>query len=418
MGRTIEAVSQLSQDEEAGEPDLLVQDNRVFVVFRSGSSQQSNIMSATSDDGGRTWQEPTPVSPANLYAEFPSLAPTGDGQIDLEFYGDARDSNASDKSLKRFYQSYHGANWSQPRRALTNFPSVRSSWLQVNFRLNTHRAAYQPHGLSILFNEYPLFEQKDAIPEGTFLLPLSPALLRFDEHGLPANMVGLRTQHMDQAHYSSAAGFRLQARQARVERHVVARSQSEANRLLAAEAGEANRSLADVGLFSIPQPAPLQTPAQNAIVELPLLVANLGRGVATGVELHILNRHPQTKSVIEPTRIGVLEAMESKQVVVKFPYGGAERYHIVARATGADFNPRNNHRVVSFEVREPGALRAQTPKLEGPFGITIADEPITPHLCRLMDAETDQEVRSDRERQTAQRGAVGQIPTAHEAVRL
>ena len=104
---------------------------------------------------------------------------------------------------------------------------------EVNFKLNFARRDYSPHEVSVLLNDVVLMHQTNVIPEGTYLLPFSPAILLHDADGRPSNVIGLRTLHMNPGHYQTAANFRLQARHAFMERLIVASTQEEADALAA-----------------------------------------------------------------------------------------------------------------------------------------------------------------------------------------
>ncbi len=375
-GASFETITCLSPaGTEAGEADLLLQGETVHVAFRAGTTWSSRIMYLVSTDSGKTWNEPQPVTPDTLYAEYPSLAPLHGGGVDLEFYGDER-KNVNPKwgqrepdlkgftvpagsMLKRYGYNGTDGQWTAPRRRLTNFPAVQVAWLQVNFRLNTDRSSYRPHEITVLLNGHPLLHQTDAIPEGTYCLPFHPVILRFDRNGLPCNVVGLRTRHSNQAHYLTAAGFRLQARHRFLERFVVADSQQEADAMLAAETKSINHQRPDIGLFATFSNKPLPTsPETGQPIELQLLLGNLGESPAREVRVQVYESQPTPNSqpIAEVMRKERMEPLQFEEISVRFPYTGKGRYYVVARAEGTDFDPANNVHVASFVVPKPPAI--------------------------------------------------------------
>ena len=235
-GATFELVKRLSSPKiDAGEGDLLVHGDALHAAFRSGGDWGSRIVHAKSSDAGKTWSEPRPVTPDDHFAEYPSLSLRPDNLVGLEFYGGPRGKPAGTTTLKHFSVDLQKDAWSSPRRLLTHYPTVTAAWLQVHFRLNHSRDHYQPHELSILLNGKELLNQKQAMPEGTYLVPFDPSLLQVDDNGLPHNVIGLRTKHMNAAHYSTGTQFRLQARHAFLERLVVAKDQEAADAFLGQE---------------------------------------------------------------------------------------------------------------------------------------------------------------------------------------
>jgi hypothetical protein len=383
---------------DAGEADLIIRGNTLHAVFRAGPTWQSQILHTLSHNSSQTWSTPVSASPDDLYAEYPSLYPHVDGSVGLEFYGNNRGQPSGRSALKRFTSVYETGTWAAPRRVLTHFPAVTAAWLQVNFHLRSAREHYRPHDLTILLNEQALINQKGVIPEGTYLLPFDPALLRAAENGLPRNVIGLRTRHMDQAHYMNVAGFRLQARHRVVERLVVAENQQEADAIGVAESPRLNHSRADVGLFNNEAASLPATPAPGEIITLPLLVANLGEAPAEGIRLDVYtapppaNGQPPSSPIGKSITVGRLEPFTVERIVMQFPYGGAEHYYIVARIEGVDFDPRNNVHMVSFSAPKPPHIPPVMQDAAQELAITVVDDPEPPYLWRILDAGDGHEV--------------------------
>src|SRR5207253_10093052 len=116
----------------------------------------------------------------------------------------------------------------------------------------------------------------------------------------------------------------------------------------AAESPDVNLARADVGVFArfveAPQvpPALPATPKQGEQITLPLRVGNLGEAVAAGVALRVYASDPDAQgrfkgeTVAEAMNLGELAPLEVRDVEVKFPYGGGERYSVVATHGGPD----------------------------------------------------------------------------------
>ena len=362
-GASVGTVTRLSPDgTDAGEADLIVRGDQLHVAFRAGPTWRSGVLHTVSKDNGESWTAPAQASPAGLYAEYPSLYPHRDGGVGLEFYGDRRGPPGKDGWLKRFNTVYRAGKWAAPHRLRTNFPSATEGWLQVNFRLNSARENYRPHELRVLLNGHELIRQKDVIPEGTYLLQFDPAILRTDENGVGRNVVSLRTRHMSQAHYNSAAGFRLQVRNRFVERLVVAESQQEADAIVAAESPWLNHSRPDVILFNNSAARLPAAPTIGDAIMLPLLLANLGEGTADGVRIGVYTQSPDSEGRSRGDPVGPtilienLEPLTSRKVEIEFSYGGESHYYVVASYAGEDFDTRNNVHVVSFAGQKPPSI--------------------------------------------------------------
>jgi hypothetical protein len=401
-GRAVDSVKRLSsQQMDAGEADLLVDGQTLHAAFREGADWNSRIMHAISADNGETWNEPEVVTPDDQFAEYPSLSLRPGQRVGLTYYGQARGKPTRPTTLNRYAQDYEKQSWGAPRRLLTHFPTVVAAWLQVNFRLRHPREHYLPHELSILLDGQELLHQKQVIPEGTYVLPLDPNLLRVDENGLPRNVIGIRTRHMNSAHYSSATDFRLQARQAFLERLVVAKDQQEADALLAAETADRNHARPDVGLFAVPDkggallPA---TPKMGAMVTVPLLVGNLGEQAAGNVRIEVFTDAPDSKGhfqgrpVTKAVTVGELKPLESRTLDIVFPYTGKEHYYVMAQLDGDDFDSANNVHLVSFAVPKPPIIQPLESEQGWPLAIRTWDDADPPFLWRLLEAGTQREV--------------------------
>ncbi len=415
-GATVELVKRLSpQQMDAGEADLLVDGTTLHAAFRVGAAWHSRIMHTTSPDNGKSWTESRVVSPDDMYAEYPSLSLRPGKRVGLEYYGDAAGKPTRPTTLKGYSLDYEKEAWSVQRRLLTHYPTITAAWLEVDFRLRHPRGQYQPHELSILLNGQELLNQKKVIPEGTYLLPFDPGLLRVDENGLPHNVIGIRTRHMNAAHYSTAAQLRLQARHAFLERLVVAKDQQEADARLATETSDLNHARPDIGLFAATGkddallPA---TPKIGANVTVPLDVGNLGEKSASNVRIEVFadapdaRGRPQGQSLTKSVAVGELKPLEFRAVDITFPSTGKEHYYIVVQSDGDDFDPANNVHVVSFAVPTPPTIQPLAPEPAGPFAIRTFDNADAPYLWRLLEAGTQREVAR------VERGQfVGELPS-------
>jgi hypothetical protein len=256
--------------------------------------------------------------------------------------------------------------------------------------------AYRPHDLSLLFNGFELLRLENSVPEGTYLLPVHPGLLSVDRSGLPHNVIELRTRHMNPGSYSNAADFRLLTRHRMLERFVVASDQAEADARLAAESATVNHARPDVGLFAMYTPTALPaSPDAGETITLPLAVGNLGEAPADDVRIEVFERsptgdQPTGEPLGETIEIGRLSPMELKPITIRFPYGGKQQYVIVARASGDDFDAKNNSHVISFAVAPPPPTPARASTSDV---VDLTDDADPPYLCRILDAETGDEVQ-------------------------
>ncbi|MDB5318512.1 MAG: Mg-chelatase subunit ChlD [Phycisphaerales bacterium] len=431
-GATFERVTALSPAAlDCGDADLLVAGDGLQCAFRAGPAWESRIFHTASHDGGKTWSEAKAVTAADQYAEYPVLVDRGAGATELRYHGGARTDRAlvgaagaaaappTRAILKQFALASDGQAWSAPRRLLTDFPAVQAAWLEVAFNLRTPRGQYSPHEISVLLNGQPLIHQVGVIPEGTYLLPIDPALLASDANGLGQNTIGLRTVHMSPGHYQSAANFRLQARHAFRETLVVADTQEAADALAAGESESINHGRADVGVFARFVEAP-QTPAlipaspkQGEIITLPLRVGNIGEAAASGVVVRVYASGPDregkftSEAVGEALNLGDLAPLAVRDVEVKFPYGGAERYYVVSTHGGADFDSSNDVHQVSFAVAKAPSIRAIEADGNQPIVAMVSDDPAAPFRLRILDAKSGKEVA--RVEQGALRGG-GNVP--------
>lgn len=411
-GATLDAMQPISPEgANAGEPDLIARGQTVHAAFRVGPDWESRIHYAASNDGGSTWSDSFAITPDDDYAEFASLyLPTSDASmaedatepalsahVGVEFYANKRSrSKRAGALIERFHSELRDGNWSAPERLLTNFPTIQSVWLQVNFRLKTTRLAYRPHDLSLHFNGVELLRLENAVPEGTYLLPVHPGLLCVDRSGLPHNVIDLRTRHMNPGSYSNAADFRLLTRHTMLERFVVAADKVEADSRLAAESPTVNHARPDAGLFAMYARAALPaSPDQGETITLPLAVGNLGEAPADDVRIEVYDRDPTRNAavaepLVKPIDEGRLSPMELRRTTIRFPYGGKEQYFVVVRSSGDDFDPKNNIHAISFAVPPPPATPPREPATDV---VDLADDADPPFLCRILDAETGDEVQ-------------------------
>ncbi len=410
-GAAFAAVQRLSPVKiDAGEADLLSAGKSLHAVFRSGASRQSRIEYTSSQDQGKTWAPPLPVTGDDIYAEYPSLFQRADGKVGVEFYGDKRGpiekkprccNGASEghSSLKRFETVYESGKWTAPGRLLTNFPAVESAWLQVDFRLRTPRTLYKPHDLSILVNGVEVVAQTGVIPEGTYLVPIDPALLHVDENGLAHNMIGLRTRHMNPGSYQTAADFRLLARHSFLERLVVASDQKEADALLAQETPRINHDRPDVGLF-VPETASAipALPKKDEKVTVKLVLGNLGEACAKNTKIEVFDEPPSNDGKPRGKPLGAkvdcekLKPMEFRDITVEFPFGGKEHYYIVAQVEGTDFDLNNNLHVISFATFKPPTYSPLPFNPTQELTVELADDTAPPYRCRILSADKQEEV--------------------------
>jgi len=412
-GKTFESITPLSPaDVDAGEPDLVVHGDTIHVAFRAGESWQSQILHTSRALSGGDWTPPIAVTNESQYAEFPSLSIHRDGGLLVDFYGDARPDSPPqpnqipDKTIIKRWRRVLSER--EPRRLLTGFPAVGGCWLQVNFELRSNRAAYRPHEIRLLLNDYEILHGKDVVPEGTYLVPVPPSVLRRDENGLPQNVIGLRTQHMNSGHYWSATGFRLQARHRFIEQLVVAETQQEADALLAAETEVVNHARPDVGLFaSFQGDPPPAAPEIGQPIGLNLILANLGESPAEQVTIEVFDQPPgAAEPILEANSAGHLPELDFREISVEFPFTGKGRYFVVARSVGEDFDPSNNVHTVSFVVPQPPATPPLKPNLDQVITVTATDDPDPIHLVRLLEESTGREVaRLERGR------LLGEVPS-------
>jgi hypothetical protein len=251
----------------------------------------------------------------------------------------------------------------------------------------------------VLLNGHELIEQKDAIPEGTYLLPFHPSLLRYDEHGVPQNTIGLRTRHMPQAHYSTAAGFRLTSQQSFMERLVVAESQEAADAIMAAETADVNHNRPDVGLFAdLKQPPMKKTPEVGTEVSVPLKIGNLSDTSATGLRIEIYDSEPGLAEnqvgppIADPLELEPLEPMDLRDLTVRFTYGGKQKYFVVVRSDGEDFDLTNNVHLVYFVQPELERVKPYQGDTQTDLLISLFDGPEQPFMVRFLDEESGEEV--------------------------
>ena len=424
-GNSFQNVIRLSPPQmDAGEPDLLLDGQHGDAAYRVGPSWGSQIYCAHSDDGTKTWSASHAVTEESHYAEYPVLTRNNHG-AQLSYYGDLRANRSlpragsvaatqslSATTLKQFALTLDpsSGNWSPPRRMLTHFPSVDVAWLEVEFALRFARAAYQPHDVTVLVNDRPVMRLHNAIPEGTYLVGIPSGVLAQDGNGVPHNVIGLRTVHMNPGHYLSAANFRLQARQAFSERLVVADTQEAADAAVAAETDEMNHSKPDVGIFARPDENPKLIPAKPAsgqIISLPLSVANIGQSPAHSVTVRIYPgdaqvakplKDPQVGKAIE---IGTLGPLDVKDVDVTFPYGGAGMYSVivssdagdptVADSKQLDFDLANNIYRISFVPPQPPVIQPRAAGT-GDFVADLDDDPSPAARWRIIDPQTGKDV--------------------------
>lgn len=407
-GNAFDVVRVSPQGVDAGEPDLLPHGERIHAVYREGPNWQSRIMYSWRPDAGGPWQAPVAATPEGSYAEYSSLLPEREGRVRVEYYGNATpaDSDPSavpthtsvppETAIRRFMVRPAGDGWGQPLRLLTRFPTVQAAWLQVHFRLRTNRVNFLPHEIAVLLNGEELFHATEVVPEGTYLLPFDPSLLRRDFDGTPHNVIGVRTKHMSAGNYSSATDFRLQSRHRLVERLVVAKSQEEADAILAAETAEANHRRADIGLFAAPDAEPLPArPELSQAISVPLLLGNLGESSATNVRVEVLGEPPrdgvEQQALSAPIPLADLPPMRDFRVIqVPLIYDGRDEYFIVVRHDGDDFDPANNVHVVSFAA--PPAPEGTPVSPAGDLQLASFDAATPPYLCRFLDGQTGEEI--------------------------
>ena len=381
---------------DAGEADLAVVGPALHAAFRAGLEGASQIVHSESDNDGTTWSDRLPVTPDSLYAEFPAFVPRDDSSVELRFYGDAR-KPAGWSMMKRFATAWRSGRWTEPERRLTHFPAVQSAWLEMKFEPRMPRQEYYPHELEVLLNGHTLIHQKHVVPEGNYLLPFDPRHLRSDPRGTGHNTIGLRTRHLNPGHYLYGAGFRLKARQAFLERLVIAKDQEDADRIAASETGDVNHSRPDVGLFNnhlTPVPA---TPKNGESIHLKLLAANVGEGKAEDVQVNVYSARPNpdlkpdAQSAAPPISVGALAPADSKMVDVAFPYDGKERYYAVISCKGEDFDLSNNVHVVTFPPPPQPQIEPEQNGADQELVVRTSESPGSVSLIRILDAQSGRE---------------------------
>jgi hypothetical protein len=400
-----------SPNVDAGEADLAVVGPALHAAFRAGLEGASQIVDAESDNDGTTWSDRLPATPDSLYAEFPAFVPRDDGSVELRFYGDAR-KPAGWSMIKRFATARRSGHWTEPERRLTHFPAVRSAWLEMKFEPRMPRQEYYPHELEVLLNGHTLIHQKNVVPEGNYLLPCDPRDFRSDSRGTGHNTIGLRTRHLNPGHYLYGAGFRLKARQAFLERLVIAKDQEDADRIVALETGDVNHSRPDVGLFNnhlTPVPA---TPKNGESIHLKLLAANVGEGKAEDVQVNVYSARPKadlepaSEPIAPPISVGALAPADSKMVDVAFPCDGKERYYVVITCRGDDFDPDNNVHVVTFPPPPRPQIQPEHYGQDQELVVRTGEDPSSVSLIRILDAESGRETA-----RIANGRLAGSIPT-------
>jgi hypothetical protein len=435
-------------DADAGEPDLLVAGQNLQCAFRVGGEWASRIDFICSKDGGQTWRGPEPVTSDDQYAEYPSLiarggsgssssGSSGGGTIEIRYYGGARSdrdllpataapttapTTAAADMRRAVLKEYaiatvgNGADgqptWSAPRRLLAHFPAIQSAWLEATFRMRSDRQDYHPYELRVLLNNIELIHQVGVIAEGTYLLPVNPAILASAIGGQPHNVVGLRSVNISPTHYNTGADFRLQARCAYREMLVAADNQSDADALVAQESADVNHSRPDVGVFArlveAPQKAPLlpAAPQIGQVIELPLLVANLGESAASDVTVRVHAKTHDGAVVGDNISLGTIVPDQVRAIDVKFPYGGEAEYYVVSTHPGPDFDPSNDVYQVSFVPPSVPTITAKAADPKQPVAALLPDDPTIPFRWRILDAQSGKEVA------TVERGQLkGVIPS-------
>ncbi len=167
------------------------------------------------------------------------------------------------------------------------------AWLEMGFSLPWNRSSYHPHDTDIVLNGVVIGSLRDTIPEGNYSFRIPPQALRFDDSGRPVdNHVGINSKHLRGGHYVVNSDFRFKFRLTATPVWTVAKSQTEARRLVANLGGVAIAA-PDLSLSSseLWLDAPLETKAGDTVrVEVPL--RNLGSVPAFNAEVALFRKVP------------------------------------------------------------------------------------------------------------------------------
>jgi len=365
-----------------GEPQIACSPgNRLFVVWREGEGQESEVWFTRGSDGGGTWTPPKPLTRDDAYSEYPLVGWDGSilwvsyhsnlsGVADLKYVTVSRDE---------------GETWEEPVTMPSLKGEVKNAWLEVNFALKWPRSNYHPHQTYIAFNGTRVGAIENTVPEGTYVFKVPPELVVSSPTEIGFNDVEIQTKGLNHADYIMAADIRLVVEQAFFQVPVAAAGQSEADRLAADSGGDLNHGKPDLVLAANrlkPLPDRL-APGRSTVLNL--RVYNLGDAPATRVKVAVYRADPRDPAV-QKDKVKLAEktlsriaagAYEDVDLTFKAGLKPLPRVYAAVQSREADFHYGNNVWGLSFTAGDEGAI----PPL---LGTDIPDVFYAPGLMDLI----------------------------------
>jgi|GEM_PF-903915 len=356
---------------DAGEPSLLVlDDGSAAIAWRDDRHGASEIYVRRCDASG-TWTGEVRVTEDDVYGEYPALMKTSEG-LRLLFCAPAVGVNY------RYLVSSPdgGATWEEPRRLPEGDPNVRASCFVSLFGLPWDRKEYKPHDVHVKINGTPVASLIETIPEGRYLFPFDPRLVRYGPGA--ENEVALDTVHLHGGHYVVSTDFSVLQRVTHQEKLVVAASQAEADREVASRTADgANHDAPDMALFTNRIEGMPEDRSKAGRIELLVEAINLGAATAENVTVRLARGRKGDGALLCPeVRLGSIAPWSARVARLPFAFDGTVlEAAVVVRSSNADADLLND--VWPFKLGEPetGTLHVASPG-DARF--------------RLLDAATDE----------------------------
>lgn len=271
------------------------------------------------------------------------------------------------------------------------------AWLEMGFSLPWNRSSYHPHDTDIVMNGTVIGRLRDTIPEGNYTFRIPPAVLRFDKEGLPAdNRVGINSKHLRGGHYVVNSDFRFKFRLTATQVWTVAKSESEARKLVANLGGVAIAS-PDLSFSSaeLRLDAPAETRAGDQVaVEIP--VRNIGSVAVPAADVALYRlQHGRNREEIARVKVTdlTLQGSSTARIAWQASAGSGAFLLLIDPDKQLDDLDRANNKAhfflpvkgeekpiaILFEQPQAGA-KLQTPRLTLKARINEETGTVTPEL--------------------------------------